>query len=121
MTYSDILILAQPASEAAGEGASKPPPQSPLIILGYLAIVGFIFWYIVFRPRAKEKKKRDGMLGDLKKHDKVMTIGGIIGTVMEVRGDEIILKVDDSSNTRIKFMRGSIQKVVTQEEGPVSK
>ena len=49
-------------------------------------------------------------LASIKKYDKVMTIGGIIGTVMEIREDEVILKVDDNTNTRMKFSRSAIQR-----------
>ena len=52
------------------------------------------------------------MLAAIKKGDKVMTIGGIHGTVMEVRGNQVTLKVDESSNTRMKFdleaIRGAV-------------
>jgi preprotein translocase YajC subunit len=43
---------------------------------------------------------------------KVMTIGGIKGTVTDVREDEVVVKVDESSNTKMRFTRGAIQKVV---------
>lgn len=112
MNMIDLVAQAtQAVSEPAEDAAQNRGGMWQM--LGYMAILFFIFWFIVFRPRKQEQKQREKLLGQIKKHDKVMTIGGVIGTVMEVRDDEVILKVDDNSNTRMKFIRGSIQKVIT--------
>ena len=67
------------------------------------------------RPQMKAQKekrqKHEDLLANLKKNDRVVTIGGIIGTVAEVTDERVTLKVDDS--TRMKFTRNSIQDVVT--------
>jgi preprotein translocase subunit YajC len=101
---------------AQGNGApangQEPPfwvtiaPWLPIIILFFLLIV----W-----PQRREQKKRDQMLNAMKKNDRVVTIGGIIGTVANISADgkEITLKVDD--NTRIKFLRSSISQVLGEE------
>jgi preprotein translocase subunit YajC len=51
------------------------------------------------------------MLSSLRKGDKITTIGGVVGTVMEVRDDEITVKVDESGNVRMKFARWAIRGV----------
>ena len=53
------------------------------------------------------------MLNAIRKHDRVQTIGGLIGSVVEIKTDTVILKVDESSNTRITFSRSSIQQVIS--------
>jgi preprotein translocase subunit YajC len=45
-----------------------------------------------------------------------MTAGGILGSVVEVRDTEVVLKVDESSNTKIKFTRDAIKRVLTEDE-----
>ena len=50
------------------------------------------------------------MLQSLKKNDRVRTIGGIFGTVIEVKGDEVVLKVDEANNTRIHVSVSAIGK-----------
>ncbi|MCA9050413.1 MAG: preprotein translocase subunit YajC [Planctomycetaceae bacterium] len=76
----------------------------PLII----SLVVF-FYFIVLRPQQKDQERRRTLLAGLKKNDKVVTIGGIIGTIVDLAGDgsRVTLKVDDG--TRIKFLRSSIQ------------
>ena len=70
-----------------------------------------VFWSM--RSQSKEKKKRASMLSAIKKHDRVQTVGGVIGAVVEIKPDTIVLKVDESSNTRITFDRGSVQRVLS--------
>ena len=61
------------------------------------------------------KKKRKALLSTVKKHDRVQTVGGVIGSIVEVNPDTVVLKVDESSNTRITFARSAIQQVLTGE------
>ncbi|MEE8169101.1 MAG: preprotein translocase subunit YajC [Phycisphaerae bacterium] len=82
-----------------------------------LAAMGLIFWLIFFRPRAKEQKQFKAMLANLKKGDRVMTIGGILGTVVNLKDDEITLKVDESTNTKMTFTRSSIKNVISPTAG----
>ncbi len=105
-----IDLLSQTATRPAQQQAPMFQLFAPLII------VFLIFYFIAIRPRQKEQKEREQMLRNLKKYDKVMTIGGIIGTIMEIRDTEVILKVDDNTNTRMKFARSAIQRVLSSEE-----
>lgn len=75
--------------------------------------LGLLFYFLILMPQSREQSKKDAMLNSLKKNDRVTTIGGIIGTVAEVRQDEVVLKVDD--NTRIHFQRKAIASVLTGE------
>ena len=66
-------------------------------------------------PQRREKAKREAMLKNLKKDDRVVTIGGILGSVANISqdGKEVTLKVDDG--TRIRFRRTAIAEVFTGE------
>ena len=55
------------------------------------------------------------MIQSLKKNDRVRTIGGIIGTIIDIKDDEITLKVDESNNTKIKVVPGAISKNLLQD------
>ncbi len=128
---SNMLILAQDgaAPPAPGEGVpvegapggpgggagGAPPPSSftkffPLILL---LLVGMIL-FSVFGQR-RDRKKREAMIKAVKKHDRVQTIGGVIGSIVEVKSNTVVLKVDESSNTRITFARSAIQQVLATD------
>lgn len=66
----------------------------------------------------KEKKKRAQMLKALGKRDKVRTAGGIIGTVIELKNDEVLVETDRASNTRLWLARGSIAAVISSPGKP---
>jgi preprotein translocase subunit YajC len=98
----------------AADDKAAPTPDG-LMMFAPLIAIGIVFYLLLLRPQRKEQASRDAMLSALKKDDKVVTIGGIIGSVANIspNGQEVTLKVDD--NTRIKFIRTSIQRVVSAE------
>ncbi len=109
-----LLLIAQttqPTTAPAGQGGAGGLFDSPIWLL---LLFGLIFYFLLIRPQGREKKRRQQMLGGLKKNDRVVTIGGIIGTVTSVRDDEVTLKVDESSNTKITFSRSAIQRVLSE-------
>lgn len=99
---------------AGDEKAASPGLEQFLAVAPFIAI-GIFFYLFLLRPQRKEQSSRDAMLAALKKNDKVQTVGGIIGSVANISqdGKEVTLKIDD--NTRIKFVRTSIQRVIASE------
>jgi preprotein translocase subunit YajC len=107
------MLLAQATSPAGP--TSRPAPgwfqflSSPMfLILLMLAL----FMFISAGGKRKEERKRRDMLSQIKKGDEVVTIGGQIGKVIEAREDRVQLKVDESSNTKIWFLRSAIHRVL---------
>jgi preprotein translocase subunit YajC len=118
---------AAPQQNAPGENAIIPPKSDPnasgaqppgfpmeMIFMFFLIIVAMMIFSN--RSQKKERKKRDQMIASMKKGMKVQTVGGIIGSVVEVRDDVVILKVDENVNTRIKFTRSSIQSITEDKD-----
>lgn len=101
-----------------GATDSKPAGQPYMLILMFGAIA--LLWFWSSRGRKKEANRRKEMLSQLKKGDKITTIGGIVGTVVEVRDDEVMVKTDESANVRMKFARWAIRQVGQdgKSEGP---
>lgn len=95
------------------EGAA-PGGFPPLIIIMFLVITMMIVFSILGQRR--ERKKRETLIRAVKKHDKVQTIGGVIGSIVELKPDFVVLKVDESSNTRITFARSAIQQVIKSSD-----
>ncbi|MEC9094422.1 MAG: preprotein translocase subunit YajC [Planctomycetota bacterium] len=82
-----------------------------------IGIMCVVYLFIMMIPRSGDKKARE-MLDKLKKHDRVITAGGIFGTVTTVRKEDpfVMLRVDDSGNTRLKVLKTSISRVITGDE-----
>lgn len=105
--FGSVPTLAQ----AAGDAAKTPQ----WVGFAPMVLIGVFFYVFLIRPQQKEAKRRQSLLNALKKNDKVFTSGGLIGTIAEISGDglRVTLKVDD--NTRIKFLRSSIQGVLDEK------
>lgn len=107
-TVSPWLLLAAPEGSGAPAGGQG---------LGQLVVIGailLIFYFLLIRPQNKKRKQTEAMLSALKKGDKVATIGGIRGTVFSVKGDAVVLKVDDDA--KIQFARSAIAQVINESE-----
>ena len=94
-------------SNTAGK-APSPPPQSPYYQLIFIVVIFVVMYLIMFREPRKRQKQQQKMVQTLKKNDKVRTAGGIIGTIMEIKDDEVVVKVDESNNTKIRFTPSAI-------------
>ncbi|MFQ5492147.1 MAG: preprotein translocase subunit YajC [Phycisphaerae bacterium] len=101
-----IQILAQNTKQ-------QGPPSSATWI-GLILMIG-VFYFVLFRGNPKSKKKRAEMFDNLAKNDKVMTIGGVIGTVVAIKDKEIVVKVDETTNTKMTFLKSAIQSVVQDD------
>ncbi|MCZ6815071.1 MAG: preprotein translocase subunit YajC [Planctomycetota bacterium] len=108
-------MLATPGMFALATLSQSGKPVGLFDYLPMFAVMGLIFYFLLIRPQSKEKKKRAKMLSQIKKNDRVVTIGGIVGTVATVKEDEVTLKVDESNNTKITFTRVAIQRVMSAE------
>jgi preprotein translocase subunit YajC len=97
---------------APGGPASRPAGflDSGFIWIMLLVLGAMIVFSMMGQRR--ERRKREVMLSAIKKHDRVQTIGGMIGSVVEVKPSTIVLKVDESSNIRITFARSAIQQIL---------
>ena len=83
---------------------------------GPILIIIAVFYFLVFGSKRKQEKQKKDMLDQLKKGDRIQTIGGILGTVVEAREADVLVKVDESSNTKIRFSRSAIHRVVDEEK-----
>lgn len=81
-----------------------------------LMVMVVVMIFFSMRGSSKEKKKRAQMISALKKGDKVQTVGGIMGTVLQVNDGEVVLKVDENTGAKISFSRSAVQNVVAEKE-----
>jgi preprotein translocase subunit YajC len=107
-----------PGSPSGATGGSSG--QSGVGGLGMflpLALVLLLVLVMTSMSGRKERKRRDALLSSVKKGDRVQTTAGVIGTIVDLTDSEMTLRVDEASNTRIRFTRGAVQQVV-REGGP---
>lgn len=86
-----------------------------LVSFGPLIIILLVFYFLIFNSKRKQDKQRQSMIDSLKKNDRIQTIGGILGTVIQIDAGEVLVKVDETSNTKIRFTRSAIHRVITDE------
>ncbi|MAT81850.1 MAG: preprotein translocase subunit YajC [Phycisphaerae bacterium] len=111
-------VIGEPGTPAEGaEGAQAPPSLFGPGLMPFIFVILFLFIGMSFLSQRREKKRRKALLDQLAKKASVQTIGGIMGSVIEVKGDLVVLEVDKSSNTRMTFSRSAIQQVLEPGEG----
>jgi preprotein translocase subunit YajC len=90
-------------------------PQGPNMMLWFMLPVLLVYMFFMFRGPKKKQQEHNKMVSSLAKNDRVRTIGGVFGTVLDVRDDEIVLKVDESTNTKIRVSPQAIATVLTDK------
>lgn len=93
---SNMIIAMAQSPEGGGSFAGMIP----------FVLIIFVIYFLMIRPQSKKAKAHTQMLAELKKGDKVVTIGGISGTIVEVRDRTFLVKV--SPNTDIEFLKSSV-------------
>ncbi|NLJ77279.1 MAG: preprotein translocase subunit YajC [Peptococcaceae bacterium] len=89
---------------------SNPQAISLLYIVGLFAIL----YFLMIRPQQQRQKKHNEMVKSIKQNDKVITIGGIHGTVVRVMDRSIILEVADK--VRMELLKTAVSQIVEQQE-----
>ena len=94
MFFNDVAYAMGSAGQAGGDSAFGSPLSMNILLM---VVIFAIFYFLIIRPQHKEAKRIKAMLAALKKGDRVITVGGIYGTVVDVRGDSVILDLGDST------------------------
>lgn len=120
-------ISSEPVTKENEAGTLVPDSNSPettrekqrpggyfnLVLLGLMFVV---FYFLLFKGPRKKQQQHKQMVQSLAKNDRVRTIGGIIGTVVDIKDDEITLKIDESTNTKIKVVSSAIGKNISKDQ-----
>ena len=84
-----------------------------LVQFAPIVAIGLVFYFLVIAPANKQRKKTQEMISSLKKGDRVITTGGIYGTVQGVEADAVYLKI--AENVKIKVTRSAVSGIVTED------
>lgn len=98
-------------AQAPGAGAAGGNPMVGTILnaVPFVAMLA-IFYFLIIRPQQKRQKTMDAMLKNLKKGDRVLTTGGLYGTVIGVDEGKVVLKISD--DTKAEFAKSAVTQVI---------
>ncbi|NBK21471.1 MAG: preprotein translocase subunit YajC [Spirochaetia bacterium] len=105
-----LSLLSAMAAPEGGTASSSGSMMTTFVTFGLIIV---IFYFLIIRPQKKRDKDTKQMLASIKKGDKVVSIGGIHGTVVVVKETSVVVKVDD--NTRLEFSRSAISSIVDRK------
>lgn len=89
----------------AQTGAAPEATQSMVTLVVMLVAFAAIFYFLLIRPQRRRQKEHRDLLGSLKRGDRVVTAGGILGTIEEMSDDSVVLVVEDG---KLRLSKGSI-------------
>lgn len=105
-----LSLLSALATPEGGSASSSGSMMTTFVTFGLIIV---IFYFLIIRPQKKRDKDTKEMLASIKKGDKVVSIGGIHGTVVVVKETSVVVKVDD--NTRLEFSRSAISSIANNK------
>ncbi len=116
-----------PAGGSSTTAATSQPAQPPetltseIMSFAPLALMLIVVFFFMSSGRKREQKKRDQMYNGLKRGARVVTAGGLIASVVEVRDDEVVLKVDEANNIKERYTKSAIIKVLDEGDAAPDK
>ena len=117
--------VAEGVADAAKQAVAEKPPgfwDNMGFMLPAMIAVTVLYLILMGKPQDRGQNKAADMLAKLKKNDRVVTAGGILGTVVNVRSDNdyVTIRVDDSTNARMQVLASSIARVLSDENSKQS-
>lgn len=116
---SDGHVETQAATVASSDSAAPVELSADKMLRDNLMLLGvlfFIFYFILIRPQQKRVRLHQEMMKSLKKGDKVVTNGGLIGTIVKFDGDDIVL-LEVAQSVRVQIAKSSISEVTGGKSG----
>lgn len=120
-----VTVASQPGtvvvSGAPTTTTSQPAPAGNPILqflgtFGPMILIFVLLYFILFHGQRKEEKKRKAMIAEMKKGDDVMTIGGLVGKVHDIKDDRVVIKIDEANNVKATYLKSAIQRVLRDED-----
>lgn len=107
---TNLLMMAM-AGSGGGEGGN------PLVAFLPFILIIVIMYFLMIRPQAKKQKEHRAMIESLAKGDKIMTSGGMVGTIAGIRDKDNILLVKISEGVKVELSRNSVAQVIDKKSG----
>ena len=112
---NSLFFLLEAASGSGSGGSGGSGNSWPTLIMLVLVVVFFYFFLI--RPQKKQEKEANNMRNSLEIGDEVVTIGGIIGQIVSIKGDTVTI-VTSKDRNKIRFLKSAIREVTVKANEP---
>jgi preprotein translocase subunit YajC len=112
MSLLNVMMMGMgtpPAGQGQGQG-------SGMLMMGYMAIIFALFYFMMIRPQMKREKDRKKLIENIKSGDRVLFCGGMLGVVAQVKEQTFVVKIAD--NVKIEVARAAVVRVLGQDEAP---
>jgi preprotein translocase subunit YajC len=106
--FSSMSLFAQTAS------APKPGGQNMISTFVMMGVIFAIIYFLMIMPQRKKQKETQNMLSNMKKGDKIVTVGGMFGTVGNVKDTTVMVKISD--NTVVEFRKSAIASIINDDK-----
>ncbi|MEI8121598.1 MAG: preprotein translocase subunit YajC [bacterium] len=112
MSLLNTVVLGMgtpPAGQGQGQG-------SGMLMMGYMAIIFALFYFMMIRPQMKREKERKKLIENIKAGDRILFCGGLLGVVASVKDNAFVVKI--AENVKIEIARGAVLRVLDKDEAP---
>lgn len=106
-TLTNFIILAQ----SAAAPATEQPQSGGMSMLMMLGLMFLAFYFLLIAPQRKKQKEHEKMISNLQSGDEIVSIGGICGTITNIKDKTFVVRVSD--NTKIEFLKSAIQSKIS--------
>jgi preprotein translocase subunit YajC len=105
-----------PLALGAPPGGAPGQQGGGMLMLGYMAIIFLLFYFMMIRPQMRKEKERKNLIAGVKTGDRILFSGGILGSVTNVKDQTLIVKIAD--NVKIEIARGAVARILDKGETP---
>lgn len=107
----DLIATAYAMGGAPAEGGQQPNPIAQFLPF---VLMFLVLYLLILRPQMKKQRNQQRMIDELEKNDKIVTSGGIHGTILNIKDDILVVKIAD--NVKIEISRAAVSRVKNKED-----
>lgn len=113
--------ITETGTKADGSNGTQEPPapltsKQKIMQFAPIIVIFIVMYFLMFRGPKKKQQEHQKMVSSLSKNDRIRTIGGIFGTVIDVRDDEVVIKIDESTNTKMRISPSAVATVLNEKK-----
>lgn len=115
VTTMALLVSCYPTTDSeTGDATTSTSWTSTLLMVGFVVLIFVMMYFFTIRPQRKRQQEQAKMIDELRRGDRVVTIGGMYGVIENVAEDSITIRVE--SGTTMRFVKSAIASKVTEPE-----